>query len=145
MSNRYNERSATLYNRAHTITINNPHHTTGLNPSMHFYEQLVSVNDDGSFTVIPDTIGQANLEGEPSDYSAMAIPVLDMTTRAPSGKTFTMQEFASMVYSLYLHAAQKRDERVAAENEAIEGLPDSTEIGLLDAGMGPDGAVRSSD
>jgi hypothetical protein len=134
MSDRYNERSATLYNRAHTITINNPHHTEGLNPSIHFYEQLVSVNDDGSFTVIPHTIGQANLDGNPSEWVTTAVPMLDMGTRASTGKTFTIQDFASMVYSLYAYAAQVRDEEVAAEMAAMEEVEEGSELGPFDAG-----------
>lgn len=134
MSERYNERNATLYNRAHTITINNPHHTEGLNPSIHFYEQLVSVNEDGSTTVIPHTIGQADLDGNPSEWAAMAVPMLDMNTRADTGKTFTIQDFAVMVYSLYAYAAQKRDEYVAAEMAAMAEIPEGAELGPFDAG-----------
>lgn len=134
MSERYNERSATLYNRAHTITINNPHSTEGLNPSIHFYEQLVSLNGDGSTTVIPHTIGQADLDGNPSEWAAMSVPMLDMNTRASTGKTFTIQDFASMVYSLYAHAAQKRDEEAAAEMAAMAEIPEGAMLGPFDAG-----------
>lgn len=135
MNAKYKERSATLYNRAHTITINNPHSNQGLNPSIHFYEQLVCINDDGSFTVIPDTIGQANLEADPARFSETSIPMIDMNTRADTGKTFTVQDFASMVYSLYAYAAQKRDEDEAARMEAMTETPDGQTLGPVDAGM----------
>lgn len=140
MSAKYKERSATLYNRAHTITINNPHSDEGLNPSIHFYEQLVCINDDGSFTVIPDTIGQANLAFDPARYSETSIPMIDMNTRASTGKTFTVQDFASMVHSLYAYAAQKRDEEEAAQMAAMAEAPDGAMLGPFDAGMEPEPA-----
>ena len=64
----------------------------------------------------------------------MSVPVLDMKTRASTGKTFTIQDFASMVYSLYAYAAQKRDEEDAAEKAALAEIPEGAVLGPFDAG-----------
>ena len=135
MTKRYNERSATIYNRAHTITINNPHRSTGLNPSIHFYEQFVAVNPDGSTDAMPETVGQADLDGEPADYATMQVPMFDLATQKATGKTFTMQEFASMVFSLYFYATEKRDQEQAELDAAQADIPEGAKLGPFDAGM----------
>lgn len=133
---KYNDRPVNrMFARAHTITVNFPHASQGLNPSIHFYEQNVIEDAEGNEHVLPDTVSQAGLEVAPESFGT-TFQLRDLITEEDiPGATATYGEFATMLYSLYFHAAQERDEQVAAEaaaNVLVEGEP-------VDAGMGPDG------
>jgi hypothetical protein len=121
-----------MYTRAHTITLNFPHPSTGLSNSIHFYEQNVIEQADGTEIPLPDTVGQADVEA-PMEAMGTEFPLWDLLTEEPlEGATATYGQLATLLYSLYFHAAEKRDEREAAESmgempEVFEGM---------DAGMG---------
>jgi hypothetical protein len=133
MATKYNDRPVNrMYTRAHTITLNFPHPSTGLANSIHFYEQNVIEKADGTEVVLPDTVGQAHIDA-PMEVMSTEFPLWDMATEEPiDGAVATYGELATLLYSLYFHAAEKRDERVEAEN--MEEVPESFEG--LDAGMG---------
>jgi len=134
---KYNDTNVNrMYTRAHTITLNFPHPSSGLNNSIHFYEQNVIEQADGTEIPLPDTVGQADLEA-PMELMATEFPLWDLLTEEPiEGATATYGELATLLYSLYFHAAEQRDIRLAEEaanNVFEEGIE-------ADAGMGPDGA-----
>lgn len=129
---KYNENSVNrMYTRAHTITLNFPHPSTGLSNSIHFYEQNVIEQADGTEIPLPDTIGQAHIDA-PLEVMGTEFPLWDLLTEEPiEGATATYGQLATLLYSLYFHAAEKRDEREAAEQ--LEEMPEVFEG--LDAGM----------
>lgn len=133
MATKYNDTNVNrMYTRAHTITLNFPHPSTGLSNSIHFYEQNVIEQADGTEIPLPDTVGQADLEA-PMEAMGTEFPLWDLLTEEPvEGATATYGQLATLLYSLYFHAAEKRDERVAAET--MEEMPDVFEG--ADAGMG---------
>lgn len=125
-----------MYTRAHTVTLNFPHPSLGLPSSIHFYEQNVIEQADGTEIPLPDTIGQANIDAPP-EVMGTVFQLRDLITEEPiEGATATYGEVATLLYSLYFHAAEQRDIRnaeEAANNVYEEGV-------IADAGMGPDGA-----
>ncbi len=128
---KYNDTNVNrMYTRAHTITLNFPHPSMGLSNSIHFYEQNVIEQADGTEIPLPDTVGQADVEA-PMEAMATEFPLWDLEIEEPiEGATATYGQLATLLYSLYFHAAQKRDERVAGES--MEEMPEFTEN---DAGM----------
>jgi hypothetical protein len=132
MATKYNESNVNrMYTRAHTITLNFPHPSTGLTNSIHFYEQNVIELADGTEVVLPDTVDQADVEA-PMEAMGTEFPLWDLLTEEPiEGATATYGQLATLLYSLYFHAAEKRDERRAAETSGE--VPFVTEG--LDAGM----------
>lgn len=135
---KYNDRPVNrMFARAHTITINFPHYSQGLPPSIHFYEQNVIEDSEGNEVALPETVSQADLEVPPESLMN-SFQLRDLLTEEEiPGATATYGEVATLMYSLYFHAANKRDERVALEAADVseeEAVP-------RDAGMGPEGAV----
>lgn len=130
---KYNDNPVSrMYTRAHTVTLNFPHPSSGLSNSVHFYEQNVIEKADGTEVVLPDTVGQAFVEA-PMEAMATEFQVWDLLTEEPiEGVTATYGELATLLYSLYFHAAENRDLQVANENMAE--VPEVFEN--MDAGMG---------
>lgn len=135
---KYNDRPVNrMFARAHTITVNFPHESLGLPPSIHFYEQNVIEDAEGNEYVLPETVSQADLEVPPESLGT-SFQLRDLITEEDiPGATATYSEFATMLYSLYFHVAQDRDARV--EEAAAVEMPEVFEG--MDAGMGPEGAV----
>lgn len=134
MATKYNDNPVNrMFTRAHTVTLNFPHASSGLNNSIHFYEQNVIEQADGTEVVLPDTVGQAFIDAPPESMGT-EFQVWDLEAEEPiEGVTATYGELATLLYSLYFHAAQKRDEFVASEQ--LEEVPEVFEN--MDAGMGP--------
>lgn len=118
-----------MFTRAHTVTLNFPHASAGLSNSIHFYEQNVIEQADGTEVVLPDTVGQAFIDAPP-EVMGTEFQVWDLVAEEPiEGATATYGQLATLLYSLYFHAAEKRDAERAAEATAE---PEGTEF---DAGM----------
>lgn len=130
---KYNERPVNrMYARAHTITFNFPHETEGLPPSVHFYEHNVIEDAEGVEYPLPETISQADLDVPPETFGTL-FNLRDMASEEEiPGATASYGEVANMLYSLYFHVANLRDERLAAQ--FLEEMPEVMEG--LDAGMG---------
>ncbi len=128
---KYNDTNVNrMYTRAHTITLNFPHPSMGLSNSIHFYEQNVIEQEDGTEIPLPDTVGQADIDA-PMEVMGTEFPLWDLISEEPiEGATATYGQLATLLYSLYFHAAEKRDARVAGEY--MEEMPEFIES---DAGM----------
>jgi len=126
----YNERQANVYRRAASIVINNPLPATGLPPDMRFIEQDAIIEPDGSLTPLASEIeGYCGLTLT-DESRGVTFPLLHPETGDPLGES-TYEEVATILYSLYAHAADLRDSRVPAEPtgftadqiDPVTGLP----------------------
>jgi len=121
---KYNDTNVNrMYTRAHTITFNFPHESTQLPPSVHFYEHNVIEDALGNEHALPETIGQADLE-VPMETMRTSFGLRDLLTEEPiDGASATYGEVATLLYSLYFHVAELRDQRLAALQAAAGEEP----------------------
>ena len=99
------------YRRCNEIHINN-----GLDhKSISFREQdVVSLGDDNPIFRPAGGVSEVLTE----ENLGSSFSVLDPTSGEPTGTTMTCGETYAILYSLYLHMAVARDDRIAAEAEA---------------------------
>jgi len=109
----YKQTTTDVYTRARVIAIDNPLPTEGLTPSIRFNEELAT--SDGR------SLG-------PSGYCSMtfaedgSFPIINPTTGEAVG-TATHQDLQVLLYSLYLHTADVRDNTPAEVGVDVEPLP----------------------
>lgn len=110
----YRRESKELYVRAHHIGIENQ---LGETPNITFHEQFATM--DG--LVVDGRLGSCALEmTDPTE----SFPLYHPETGTELG-TLTYAELQVALYSLYLYAASKRDDKLA-ELEAIEPVADES-------------------
>lgn len=114
----YNQKTSTnnQWQRASRIVIENPLPNDGL-PGIAFMEEIVVQLEDGSFAKRPvGVVGEALINaGEFSNISEV-VQLLDPVTGEPiEGATITYGQIQSVIYSIYLHVARKRDAQQAIQ------------------------------
>ena len=118
----YKEETVAVYTRASDIIINNPLPSSGLNPQIRFNEERAVKDPDGTLRQIGGMIGQCGIEMT-ADIATASFPLVHPELDVVLGEA-TYQDLQVMLYSLYLHATDLRDN--APADEAIP-LPEGVE------------------
>ena len=109
----YNQTTKDVYTRARVIVIDNPLPTEGLIPSVRFNEELsttdgISLGSNGFCSMSFEVGG--------------TFPLVHPETGQSLGEG-THEQLQVLLYSLYLHAAEARDNAPTQTSEAAEPLP----------------------
>jgi len=90
------------WQRCKTVTIVNPHSSTGQVPVAYFQEEAAV--SFGGTTILTER-GSCQLSFDPQ----AEIDVIDPQTGDPTGETVTHGHLYKLLFSLYMDAAKKRD------------------------------------
>ena len=92
--------SGTSWKRCADITIRNP--ISGVPTAIFIEEKVIVLGDQ----IIRQSDGNCYLEFDPV---AGSFPILDPSTKLPTGETATHQQLYKLLYSLYMQTALARD------------------------------------
>lgn len=109
----YKKTTTDVYTRARVIAIDNPLPTEGITPSIRFNEELAT--SEGH------SVGPAGYCSMPFEADG-EFPIINPITGEEVG-TATHQELQVLLYSLYFHVANVRDNTPAEVNVDVEPLP----------------------
>lgn len=103
----YNEKTASSYTRAHTVTLRNPHDSVSLTPSLTFHEEHVLSGLNAKGVTLAPSSGNITVQ---YTEEAMSEPfdLLHPETGAVLG-TATLMDLQVLLHSLYFHETAKRD------------------------------------
>lgn len=112
----YREEEAKVYTRASDILINNPLPESGLVPQIRFNEEFVVTRGEESIPQGPS--GACFLQLTP-ETAGTEFNLLHPVTDEVIG-TATYQDLQVLLYSLYLHAAELRDNAPPPNDPAVQ-------------------------
>lgn len=122
----YKEETVEVYTRASDIMITNPLPSAGLPPQIRFNEERAVKQPDGELVSLGGFSGVCQLALTP-DTASTSFDLLHPETNAVLGSA-TYQDLQVMLYSLYIHAADLRDNE--APHDPVP-LPDGVNL-LID-------------
>ena len=103
----YNEKTASAYTRAHTVTLRNPHDSLSLTPSVTFHEEHVLSGLNAKGVTLSPSSDNIAVQYTP-EAMAEEFPLLHPETGAVLG-TATLVDLQVLLHSLYFHETAKRD------------------------------------
>lgn len=111
MDYNYNEGTATSWQRANRIVIDHPIPGTGRPSTISFVEEIAVALPNGRFAISPvGVLTEALLtEGENNNLGEVVQLMNPLTGQPIEGQTITYEMAQVIMYSIYLHVAQKRD------------------------------------
>ena len=111
----YKEETVAVYTRASDIIINNPLSSSGLSPAIRFNEERAVVGPDGVPVSMSGLVGVCGMDLTP-DNGNNTFPLRNPETDEVIGESSYLDVYV-LLYSLYAHAAELRDN--AEPDEAI--------------------------
>ena len=124
----YKEETVAVYTRASDIMINNPLPSSGLSPQIRFNEERAVKDPDGTLRQIGGMIGQCGLEMT-AENATTPFPLMHPELNVQIGEA-TYQDLQVLLYSLYIHATELRDNAPADEPIPLpEGVESALDMG----------------
>lgn len=116
----YKEETVAVYTRASDIIINNPLPSSGLVPHIRFNEELAVKEPDGTLRQMNGYVGMCLLEMT-NDNATDPFPLIHPEMGVEIGEA-TYQDLQVMLYSLYRHATDLRDNPLVSEGPDADDL-----------------------
>lgn len=116
----YKEETVAVYTRASDIVINNPLPSSGVAPNIRFNEELAVKEPDGTVRQMNGYAGMCSLEMT-DDNATASFPLIHPELDVEIGEA-TYQDLQVMLYSLYIHVTDLRDNPPVSEGPDADDL-----------------------